>query len=149
MSAPVVFAVAFGSYAAGHQLADHWLQTGPQALGKGAPGWPGRRACASHVAVYTLTLAAFLAAAAWWLAVPVSPGRAAAGLAVSAATHYFADRREPLRKLTAALDGSVVPGKAAMWDLGAAPFGGAYALDQSWHVAWLFAAALITAGGPR
>jgi hypothetical protein len=138
VSLAVVFAVALGAYLAGHQVADHWVQTNGQAAGKVLPGWPGRRACAAHVATYTLTLAAALALAAWWLAVPVSPGRAAAGLAVSAVTHYFADRRAPLWRLADRL------GKAGMRVRGE-PFGGGYALDQSWHWGWLLVAALLTA----
>jgi hypothetical protein len=134
MTPAVVFAVALGAYLAGHQVADHWLQAEGWALGKGAAGWPGRRACAAHVAVYTVALAAFLALAAWWLTVPVSPGRAATGLAVSAVTHYYADRRVPLQRLARAA------GKGTWWDKG-----GSYVLDQSWHWGWLFAAALLTA----
>jgi hypothetical protein len=143
VSAPVVFAVAFGSYYAGHLTADYWTQTNAQALGKAAPGWAGQRACAAHVATYTVTLAAFLALAAWRLGLPVSPGDAAAGLGVSAATHYFADRKAPLRRLAAAI------GKDEFWDYGDGLASGAAHLDQAWHVAWLFAAALITAGGAR
>lgn len=138
MSPAVVFAVALGAYLAGHQVADHWVQTPGQGARKALPGWPGRRACAAHVATYTLTLAAFLALAAWRLSVPVSPGNAAAGLAVSAVTHYFADRRAPLWRLADRL------GRAEMRARGE-PFGGGYALDQSWHWGWLFVAALLTA----
>jgi hypothetical protein len=146
MSSPgaaTVFATVFAALLAGHQVADYWVQTGGQAMRKGLPGWPGRRACAAHVATYTLTLAAFLALAAWWLALPVSPGWAAAGLAVSAVTHYFADRRTPLARLAARL------GLGGFWRSGEGLASGAAHLDQSWHWLWLFAAALITAGGTR
>lgn len=139
MSAAVVFAAAFGAYLAGHQVADYWVQTDAQARGKGAPGWAGRRACAAHVTTYTLTLAGCLAVAAWRLALPVSPGWAAAGLAVSALTHYFADRRTPLARLADAT------GRGGFWRSGTGLASGAAHLDQSWHWAWLFAAALITA----
>lgn len=143
MAAAVVFAAVFGAYAAGHQVGDYWVQREWQALGKGLPGWAGRRACAAHVAGYTLTLAVFLAVAAWWLSVPVRPGWAAAGLAVSAVTHYFADRRAPLARLAA------LAGKGGFWRCGEGLASGAAHLDQSWHWLWLFAAALITAGGVR
>jgi hypothetical protein len=136
----VVFAVAFAAYLAGHQVGDYWVQTSGQAARKGLPGWAGRRACAAHVAAYTLTLAAFLALAAWWLAVPVSPAWAAAGLSVSAVTHYFADRRIPLRELAGTL------GKGQFWASGEGLASGAAHLDQAWHWAWLAAAALVTAG---
>jgi hypothetical protein len=139
MSAPVMFAAVFGVYLAAHQVADYWVQRGWQTMRKGLPGWAGRWACAAHVTTYTLTLALFLALAAWWLALPVSPGRAAAGLAVSAVTHYFADRRTPLRRV------AEMTGKGEFWHYGNGA--GAAHLDQSWHVACLFIAALVTAGG--
>jgi hypothetical protein len=136
MSAAILFAVVFGAFAVGHQVGDYWVQRGWQALGKGQPGWAGRRACAAHVAAYTLTLAAFLALAAWRLSLPVSPGWAAVGLAVNAVSHYLADRRTPLARLASAV------GKGEYWRAGGAPD-----LDQAWHWGWLFITALITAGG--
>jgi hypothetical protein len=145
MTAATVFAAVFAAYAAGHQAGDYWVQTNAQAAGKGAPGWAGRRACAAHVATYTLTLAACLALAWWRLGLPLHPGAVAAGLAVSAASHYFADRRRPLERLA-----SLIPGKSAFWRAGDGLASGAAHLDQAWHWWWLFAAALITAGGcPR
>ena len=141
MSAAAVFASVFAAYYAGHQVADFWAQTPHQALCKGLPGWAGRRACAAHVASYTVILALFLAIAAWQLALPVSPGRAAAGLAVSAVTHYFADRRRPLERLAR------LAGKGELWSAGQGLAVGSAYLDQSFHVAMLFAAALVTAGG--
>ena len=101
MSAAAVFAAVSAAYAAGHWVGDYWVQTHRQARGKAAPGWPGRRGCAAHVATYTLTLAACLALAWWRLALPLSLPWTAAGLAVSAVTHYAADRRRPLRALAA------------------------------------------------
>jgi hypothetical protein len=53
---------------------------------------------------------------------------------------------------------TVIPGKGEFWHLGAPRPGhddnpclgtGAYALDQSWHIAWLFISALVIAGGAR
>ena len=119
------------------------MQTSHQAMRKGLPGWAGRIACAKHVATYTLTLAACLALAAWRLSLPVSIGWAATGLAVSALTHYFADRRKPLAKLADLL------GNGGFWRSGEGLASGAAHLDQSWHWLWLFIAALITAGGAR
>jgi hypothetical protein len=141
VSAAAVFAAVFAAYFAGHQVADFWAQTSHQALCKGLPGWEGRRACAAHVAVYTAVLAVFLTAAAGLLGLPVSPGRAAAGLAVSAVTHYLADRRRPLERLARLV------GKGEFWDYGEGTASGSACLDQSFHVAVLFAAALVTAGG--
>jgi hypothetical protein len=138
---PAVFAAVFGAYLAGHQIGDYWMQTSGQAMRKGLPGWSGREACAAHVVTYTLTLAVFLVLAAWSLHMPVSVPPAAAGLGISAVTHYFADRRAPLRRLARAL------GKDEFWHAGDGLASGAAHLDQAWHWAWLFAAALITAGG--
>jgi hypothetical protein len=139
VSAAVTFAVVSGAYLTGHQVGDYWVQTTAQALGKALPGRPGRVLCASHVATYTLTLAASLAVAAVVLAAPVSPARAAAGLAVSGVTHYLADRRDPLARL------AEKAGRGGFWRSGEGLASGAAHLDQSWHWLWLFAAALITA----
>lgn len=141
MITAITFAVVFAVYFVAHHVADYWIQSDWQARTKGAAGWTGRAACAAHVATYTLTLAAFLALAAWWLALPVSPGRAAAGLAVSALTHYFADRRRPLAKLADRT------GKGTFYRAGEGLASGAAHLDQSWHLAWVLIAALITARG--
>jgi hypothetical protein len=143
MSAATMFAVVLGAYLTGHTVADYWVQSSAQAMRKGLPGWAGRRACAAHVATYTLTLAGFMALAAWRLALPVSPAHAVAGLLVSAVTHYFADRRTPLRRV------ADLVGKGGFWRSGEGLASGAAHLDQSWHWLWLFIAALITAGGLR
>jgi hypothetical protein len=139
MTAAVTFAAAFAVFGAGHYAGDYLVQTHGQAMHKGGPGWAGRRACASHVATYTAVLAAFLALAAWRLALPVSPGRAAAGLTLNAVTHYFADRRTPLARLAKRA------GKDGFWNSGEGLASGAAHIDQAWHWLWLFAAALITA----
>ena len=141
------FACVFVAFHAAHTVGDHWIQTEGQASRKGLPGWPGRRACLAHVTTYTVTLTVALTTV--WLALdlPLDPWRVAAGLAVSAATHYIADRREPLRVLArwtghAAFHsmGQPRPGHDDNITLGT----GAYVQDQSWHVAWLFIATLIT-----
>lgn len=138
----------FAALYAAHQVADHWVQTQHQADCKGRAGWAGRLACAAHVATYTLTAVVALAALATATGWTPDLGQTAAGLAVSALTHYLADRRTPLRKL------AVLCGSARFYALGAPRPGrddnpslgtGAYALDQSWHVGWLFVAALIVA----
>jgi len=78
----------------------------------------------------------------------LSPGQVAAGLAVSAVTHYIADRRTPLRKLAELIGsggfyalGCPRPGRDDNPSLGT----GSYALDQSFHYLFLFVAALIIA----
>jgi hypothetical protein len=130
-------AAVFAALYAAHQVADHWVQTQHQANAKGLAGWRGRIACAWHVGTYTVTALVALLALAWRTDLALSPVAVAAGLAVSAGTHYLADRRTPLRWMADRL------GKDAGWlERG----GGLYALDQSWHVGWLFVAALIIGG---
>ncbi|MGH3155155.1 MAG: transcriptional regulator [Streptosporangiaceae bacterium] len=144
MSGAAVFAAVAIALLAGHQAGDYWVQTDRQAARKGLPGWPGRAACAAHVATYTLTLAGCLALAAWWLALPLSAAWVAAGLAVSAVTHYVADRRWPLRRLA-----GLIPGKAGFWASGTGLASGAAYLDQAWHWFWLFISALVVTRGAR
>lgn len=148
MTDPVAtFAAVSVAYLAAHDVADHWAQTHHQALTKGAHGWTGRLACARHVTSYVATslVAVTLVVAA--TGARVSLAWLAAGQAISALTHYWADRRTPLARLAELI------GKGEFYRLGApregrndnpTPFTGAYALDQSWHKGWLFIAALIT-----
>lgn len=144
------FATVFVALYVAHQVADHWVQTHHQACTKGDPGWAGRLACAAHVGSYTATVVVGLAVVEWRLGLPLSLPRVTAGLAVSAVSHYWADRRTTLARLAGWL------GKSGFYALGAPRPGhddnptlgtGAYALDQSWHVGWLFVAALVIAGG--
>jgi hypothetical protein len=136
MSVGTVFAALY----AAHMVADHWVQTQRQACGKGRPGWPGRRACAAHVATYTVTALVALLVVAWRTGAGLSPVATAAGLAVSALTHYLVDRRAPLRAMATRL------GKDPGWLEGG---GGLYLLDQSWHVGWLLISALVITGVAR
>ncbi|MEO3931146.1 DUF3307 domain-containing protein [Micromonosporaceae bacterium B7E4] len=141
-------AAVFVSLYAAHQVADHWVQTQHQADCKGRPGWTGRLACAGHVATYTATGIVFLALLALVTGWTPDAGPLLAGIAVNAVTHYIADRRTPLRRIAEwtgsarfyAL-GTPRPGRDDNPNLGT----GAYALDQSWHVGWLFLSALIIA----
>lgn len=142
------FAATFAALYAAHQVADHWVQTDHQAATKGASGWRGRLACAAHVATYSATAAAALYGANRRADLGLTPRAAGLALAVSAVTHYVADRRTPLRKLACAT------GSAKFYGLGACRTGrddnptlgtGAYALDQSFHVGMLMIAALVAA----
>lgn len=138
---PGTFAAVFAALYAAHMVADHWVQTEHQAAHKGdvgADSWRGRRAALAHVATYTACAALALAAVVLVTRLDVSVARVAAGLAVSAATHYWADRRWTLRWLM------VRVGHGPFAALGG-PLGGAYLLDQSWHIGWLFIAALVMA----
>jgi hypothetical protein len=139
----------FAALLAAHQLADHWIQTDRQATMKMNRSREGHLACAGHVAGQ---------AAAKGLALGVlhltgrrvSWRRACGALAIDAASHYWADRRHTLEALARAA------GSGAFWDLGVPRGGhddnetlgtGWYALDQAWHVTWLYIAALAAAGG--
>ncbi len=142
---------------AGHHVGDYWVQTDHQAQHKGAPGAEGRQECLKHVLTYTATQAVFLAASAMVTGKRPSLGRAALALGISAVTHYAADRRDHGLMVKLA---KRIPGKAAFLKLGVprplvanastttsgldlkpVPLDnpslgtGAWALDQSWHIA--------------
>lgn len=127
------FAAVFVALFVAHQVADHWVQTDHQACTKGKPGWAGRHACAQHVLWYTVTALIVLATTEAALGMDLSMPRVLLGLAISAVTHYVADRRAPLKWLADRI-------KLGYWDRG-----GAYQLDQSWHYLWLWVAALVIA----
>ncbi|WP_019630207.1 DUF3307 domain-containing protein [Actinomadura atramentaria] len=138
---PIVFAAVFAVLYAAHEVGDHWVQRGREALGKGATGWTGRLLCARHVVGLTVVKVVALAFAALVLALPLNVWTVTAGLLVDALSHYWADRRATLLKLADKVGKAEF---ARLGDGGAAPAGtGAYALDQSWHIGWLFVAALI------
>lgn len=131
-----------------HEVSDHWVQAHADAQTKGKPGWAGRLACLRHVASYTAVTAGTVLALWGVFQLDLTWTGFLIGHAVSAVTHYWADRRAPLEWLAA------VTGHAAFFALGAPRPGrddnpslgtGAYALDQSWHWGWLGVAAFLTA----
>jgi len=144
---PAVFAAVFAALYAAHELGDHWVQTHHQALTKGRPDTIGRLACLRHVATLTVVKAAalVLVVLVCGISFPFGGALVALALGVDAASHYWADRRTTL----AALADRLGKGDFARLDDGfAAPVGtGAYALDQSWHIAWLLITALLAALG--
>ncbi|MEU2622213.1 transcriptional regulator [Streptomyces sp. NPDC007157] len=144
------FAAVFIALYVAHSVGDHWAQTSHQSALKGRPGWVGRLADARHVATLTLTKLAVLIPAAALLGLHLSVPGTVTGLAVDAASHWWADRRTTLARLAALL------GKGEFYRLGAPRAGrddnphigtGAYALDQSFHHLWLLVAALVIATG--
>ncbi len=144
----VTFAAVLPALLVAHNVADHWVQTGHQAAEKGRPDWSGRWNCGKHVASYTVVTALVVGLVWTVFALPITPLGFLAGQAVSAVTHYWADRRFTLADLARLL------GKTGFYQLGMPRSGhddnptlgtGAYQLDQSWHWLWLLAAALITA----
>lgn len=173
MNAAVTVGAVLPGLLVAHHVADHWVQTGHQALHKADEGWSGRWACARHVTTYTVCTATVVGVLWAVLDLAITPAGFLAGQVLSAVTHYVADRRSLLGWL------ADVVGKREMWRLGGprasltvraiepSPYGhsalievpldqphlgtGAYQLDQSWHLAWLLVAALVTAliGGAR
>lgn len=81
---------------------------------------------AGHVASYAGSQAVALLVANRVLGMRLKPGNMAAAIAFSAATHWFIDRRWPVKRLADAT------GKTDFHGLGG-PLGGAYILDQSAH----------------
>lgn len=145
MDYAVVAAVFVVLYVA-HMLGDHFVQTHPQACGKGANTSVGAKLCAQHVATLTGTKAVFLLL--MWLAtdIPLYPTTLVIGFAVDAGSHYMIDRRFRFAAFCEKI------GKGEFYRLGSPREGrddnvtlgtGAYALDQSAHIMWLFLAALI------
>ncbi|WP_331764337.1 transcriptional regulator [Streptomyces sp. NBC_01506] len=155
MTAATVFAAVFIALFVAHSVGDHWVQSSCQAATKGLPGWAGRLACWRHVLGLTITKGLLLAPVVVLLDLPVSALGLVLGFAIDSISHYWADRRTTLKKLADRV------GKAEFYSLGtpahpahpvtaegtyAPTLGtGAYALDQSWHMFWLGAAALIIA----
>ncbi|MEV4287321.1 transcriptional regulator [Nonomuraea bangladeshensis] len=152
-AAAVTFAAVFAALYAAHVVGDHWYgQTHAQALGKGARSRQGVRHCLGHVALLAAHKVAALAAMCVVTGLRPSLIAAVLGLLVDGISHYWADRRYTLAALadrTGKGDfyrlGQPRPGHDDAPHLGT----GAYAMDQSWHVGWLFVAALIIAAGAR
>ncbi|ONI82991.1 hypothetical protein ALI144C_18255 [Actinosynnema sp. ALI-1.44] len=133
------FAASFVALLAAHQIADYWVQTDHQATNKGRHGSraenaAGRAACVAHVISYSAVSTAAVAGIGRALRLGASWRGILAGQAISAVSHYWADRRFPLRRLAGRI------GKLDYHDRG-----GNAMLDQSWHIGWLTLAALATA----
>lgn len=138
-------AAAYVALIAGHEIGDYWAQRDTDARDKGTPGPVGRAACARHVASYTAVQAVALAAATQYLRLGIGWRRAAVGLAVSAVTHYAADRcaghwPDDSNSAPALVRFAHKYGKTK-W-LTTDPGAGAL-LDQAWHRAWIPVAAAI------
>lgn len=150
MQSATRFAAAYAALTAAHEVGDYIIQNNADAALKGKPGPAGRAACARHVTTYTLTQAVALAAADRAFGLRLNWARAAAGLAVSAVTHYAADRcaghwgdtsdQAPLLVRAAHAQGK------EGWLIGDHRAGAL--LDQAWHKGWIAVAATIAAG-PR
>ncbi|MEU6934418.1 hypothetical protein AB0A05_35425 [Streptomyces sp. NPDC046374] len=142
------FGAVWAVLSVGHNLADHVIgQTGHQAAGKAAPsaaevadGVSPRRGwspCLGHIAQYHLVMAVMLALVWAVLPLQMSFTGLAAGLAVSAVTHAFCDRRWPVRWLLEHV------GSKGFADLKAAGMNGMYLTDQALHQTALLVSALL------
>jgi hypothetical protein len=145
-----VIGSVFAALYVGHVVADRWLQTSRQNTTKGFSGLRGVLACARHAAVVTLAQAVVLVSAAWATDERPGPvGPVVVGLAVSAVSYWWVDRRRaPLARLAERIRvGKCQPYVLGDYDLvdpvTASCGTGAYQLDQAWHVAWLWIATLI------
>jgi hypothetical protein len=152
MSAPTAatrFAALYAALTAAHEVGDYWAQQDADAVAKGKPGREGVAACLRHVAGYTATQAVAVAAVNRAFGLRVSWPRAAAGLALSAATHYVADRcakqwadDSPTAPLLVRLAHGAGHSRWLRNDPQAGPL-----MDQAWHKGWIAVAAAVAAGG--
>ncbi|MFF4292158.1 hypothetical protein ACFY0N_00710 [Streptomyces vinaceus] len=144
----VQFAATYAALTAAHEVGDYIVQRDADAKIKGHPSPAGAAACLRHVASYTATQAATLYALDRQLRLGLDWRRAALGLALSAATHYAADRcnghwpdSTPDAPLLVRAAHKVGKGGWLAGDHRAGAL-----LDQAWHKGWILAAAAITAG---
>lgn len=140
------FAAVYGLLTAAHEVGDHWVQNDALATTKGLRGPAGAKACAIHVATYTATQGLALVAGQHLLGLRLTSSRATAALAVSAVTHYIADRQgghwgDDHPRGIARLAAATGHGGWMQRDRVAG-----YLLDQSWHKGWIGIAALIAVG---
>ncbi|WP_282798074.1 hypothetical protein [Streptomyces sp. CC224B] len=153
-TAALRFPSCYAVLTAAHEGADHLVQRDSHAVAKGLPGPDGRRACARHVAEYTAVQAAALLLADRGLGLRLNWRYAAAGLALSAGTHYLADRsggrwgEDPKEMQTTGMVRLAHRLGKGTWMLRDPQAG--YRYDQAWHkVCIAIAAAFAAAGGPR
>ncbi len=153
VNAATRFAAAYAALHASHAVGDHIVQSDRDACTKADPTLAGKIACGRHCLTYAATQLAALVAVNAATGARLRPGRIAAGLAVSAISHYVIDRRTVLKRFADAT------GKGRFYRLGTPQDGdgggrpclgtGAYALDQSAHTGFLLLAALVIGGGER
>jgi hypothetical protein len=154
-------AVLFAALYVAHMIGDHWIQTDHQAHAKARRArdvgrvryrdpdptrnmllaWhrDGWTACLAHVATHIAVALATVLLIQWRCDLQLEPTRIGAGLAVSAVTHAWADRRHTLAWLARRT------GAGLFYARRADGINGAYLLDQSWHISWLLLAALVIA----
>lgn len=153
-TAALRFPSCYAALTAAHEGADHITQRDAHAVAKGKPGPEGQRACAGHVIEYTAAQAAALLLTDRGLGLRLDWRYATAGLAVSALTHYAADRsagrwgEDPKTQETTRMVRFANWLGKGTW-LRRDPQAG-YRYDQAWHkVAIALAAGLAACGGAR
>ncbi|AGL20951.1 DUF3307 domain-containing protein [Actinoplanes sp. N902-109] len=134
----LVFVVSATTLMAAHQLGDHVLQSDNQAAHKADPGLTGWSYMAAHVGTYHAIATVMLLLAYLSLDIDLPVRGMIAGLAFSAVTHAFLDRRWPVRFILTRL-GS--PTFAVMQS----PVNGMYVADQALHYGCLWISALLIA----
>ena len=151
-SPAAIAGVTFAAMYAAHMVADHWVQTDHQAAHKGQPGLIGHWNNLKHVAGYTAIGLGTVVAVAFALGHldQINLGSLAAATGINFVTHYWADRRHTLAWLARITAhgtfyklGTPRPGRDDNPSLGT----GGYALDQSYHIAFLLVASVVTAIG--
>ncbi|MBP5906835.1 hypothetical protein F3K40_15360 [Streptomyces sp. LBUM 1478] len=148
-STAAVYAAAYAVLTAAHEGGDYIVQRDTDARDKGKEGHEGRAACIRHVTSYTATQGLALLAADRGLRLGLNWRRAAAGLALSAGTHYLADRCAgqwatggPGAPILVRAAHAVGKGTWLERDPGAGPL-----LDQAWHKVCIGVAAAVAASG--
>lgn len=131
-------ATTFVALYAGHMIGDHIVQTDWQAANKAGKGRDAARAMASHIGGYIAAQAVALAIA-MTAGTPMTFTAALAGLAFSAATHAFIDRRWPVQWILHRTGSGNFAGLATHG------LNGPYLADQALHIGCLFVSAAITA----
>ena len=142
MTTVITFTAMFVALYAAHEVGDHWVQTQHQAEHKHEAGRAGWYALLGHVATYTITAGVAVGLVVWRCGLHVDAGggiRLLLGLGLSAVTHGWADRRHTLRWLAHKI------GSGPFYGLKSDGINGAYLLDRSWHIGWLFLSALLMA----
>ncbi|MFD3978320.1 hypothetical protein ACFWR6_07005 [Streptomyces griseus] len=139
------FAAVYAVLTAAHEVGDYLVQQDADAKAKGHRTPEGAAACRRHVASYTATQALALYAADRRLRLGLNWHRAALGLALSAVTHYAADRcnshwDDNTSSAPLLVRAAHAAGKTG-WltrDPAAGPL-----IDQAWHKGWIALAAAV------
>lgn len=129
------FVAIFIAKFVGHHIGDHWVQSSYQAQNKTEQ--PLERL--KHVLTLQLTKAVCLIPL-FFMGLSVHPIAIIGALMFDGLTHYWIDNRNNLKKLAKLF------GKEGFYEAGVQPVGtGAYQLDQSAHLLFIFVVSLMLA----